>query len=78
MVRLLSAKVRKSASRLGLRYSFLFMRANGAQLREIASLIDAGEIRPVIDRVFAFEATNDALAYLGTGRAKGKVVIKMK
>ncbi len=78
VVRLLSAQVRKTASRLGLRYSFLFMRANGAQLREIASLIDAGAIRPVIDRVFAFDATNDALAYLETGRAKGKVVIKMK
>ena len=41
-------------------------------------LIDAGVIRPVIDRVFPFEATNEALAYVETGRAKGKVVVKVR
>ena len=60
------------------RYSFLFMRANGAQLREITSLIDAGVIGPVIDRVFPFESTNEAMAYVETGRAKGKVVVKVR
>ena len=48
------------------------------QLREIASRIDSGIIRPVVDRVFAFESTKDALAYVETGRAKGKVVIKVR
>jgi NADPH:quinone reductase-like Zn-dependent oxidoreductase len=47
-------------------------------LREITRLIDAGVIRPVIDRVFPFEATNEALAYVEAGRTKGKVVIKVK
>ena len=46
-------------------------------MREIASLIDAGIIRPVVDRVFPFEATNEALAYVETGRSKGKVVVKI-
>jgi hypothetical protein len=32
----------------------------------------------VIDRVFPFESTNEALAYLEAGRAKGKVVVKMR
>ena len=54
------------------------MKASGSQLREITRLIDAGIIRPVVDRVFPFEATNEALAYVETGRAKGKVVIKIK
>ena len=54
------------------------MRANGEQLSEITSLIEAGIIRPVMDRVFPFEATNDALAYIETGRAKGKVVVKVR
>lgn len=78
VVRLLSAGVRKKASRRGLNYSFLFMRASGQQLREIGSLIDAGAIRPVVDRVFPFESTNEALAYVETGRAKGKVVVKVR
>ena len=72
---LLSRGVRKKAKALGVRYSFLFMRAQGQQLSEITSLIESGVIRPVLDKVFPFEKTGDALAYVETGRAKGKVVI---
>lgn len=78
IVRLLSSGVRRRAAGLDLKYSFLFMRASGPQLREISSLVDAGAIRPVVDRVFAFDATNEALAHVETGRAKGKVVIKVR
>jgi NADPH:quinone reductase-like Zn-dependent oxidoreductase len=78
VVRLLSSGVRRRATRRGVTYSFLFMRASGHQLREITSLIDAGAIRPIVDRVFPFESTNEALAYVETGRAKGKVVVKVR
>lgn len=78
IMRLLSRGVRKKAERLGLRYSFLFMRAQGQQLSEITSLIEAGVIRSVVDKVFPFENTGDALAYVETGRAKGKVVIAVQ
>lgn len=78
IVRLLSSGVRKKATRRDLKYSFLFMRANGHQLREITRLIEAGTIHPVMDRVFPFESTNEALAYVEAGRAKGKVVVKIK
>jgi alcohol dehydrogenase len=54
------------------------MKASGDQLREITSLVDDGAIRPVIDRVFPFESTKEALAYVESGRAKGKVVIKLR
>ena len=77
VMRFLSSGIRAKAKSHRVDYSFLFMRANGAQLQEITTLIEAGAIRPVIDRVFPFEATKDALAYLETGRAKGKVVIKV-
>ncbi len=75
VMRLLSRGVRAKAKSLGIRYSFLFMRAQGQQLNEITSLIESGIIRPVIDKIFSFEKTADALAYVETGRAKGKVVI---
>ncbi|WVT78100.1 NADP-dependent oxidoreductase (plasmid) [Sinorhizobium chiapasense] len=75
VMRLLSRGVRKRAKSLGIRYSFLFMRAQGEHLSEITSLIESGVIRPVVDRIFPFEKTGDALAYVETGRAKGKVVI---
>jgi len=78
IVRLLSAGVRKKAKRLNVSYSFLFMRAEGTQLGQITSLIDAGIIKPVIEKVFPFEQTNEAMGYVETGRAKGKVVIKIK
>ena len=78
VMRLLSSGIRRRARGRGIDYSFLFMRANGGQLREITRLIEAGAIRPVVDKVFAFESTNEALAYAEAGRAKGKVVIKIR
>ena len=74
----LSFRIRNKAKRHRVSYSFLFMRASGEQLSEITSLIDAGVIRPLVDRVFPFESTSEALAYVETGRAKGKVVIKVR
>ncbi|GLH80199.1 NADPH:quinone oxidoreductase [Bradyrhizobium sp. SSBR45G] len=75
LMRLLSRGVRKKAKSLGVRFTFLFMHAQGQQLSEITSLIESGVIRPVVDKVFPFDRTGDALAYVETGRAKGKVVI---
>ena len=77
-MRFLSYRVRRAARRRHVRYSFLFMRANGEQLRELSSLIDSGVIRPVVDRVFSFASTKEAMAYVETGRAKGKVVVKVR
>ena len=74
----LSYSIRTKARRRHVNYSFLFMRANGGQLAEIASLIDDGIIRPVVDRVFPFASTKEAMAYVETGRAKGKVVVSLK
>lgn len=77
VMRLLSSGVRRRAKARGIGFSFLFMRADGQQLNEITRLIDAGTIHPVVDRVFEFEATNEALAYVEAGRAKGKVVVRL-
>lgn len=77
VLRLLSHGIRKKARQRGVTYSFLFMRADGGQLGKIASLIESGAIRPVVDRVFPFADTGEALAYVESGRAKGKVVVQM-
>jgi NADPH:quinone reductase-like Zn-dependent oxidoreductase len=73
----LSRGIRAQAKRRQVQYSFLFMRANGGQLAKITSLIDDGIIRPVVDRVFPFASTKEAMAYVEAGRAKGKVVVSM-
>jgi NADPH:quinone reductase-like Zn-dependent oxidoreductase len=72
---LLSRKVRKRAKQLGVRYTFFFMRANGAQLEELAALYDIGTLRPVLDRTFPFEKTLEAMAYVEQGQANGKIVV---
>ena len=78
LMRFLSFGIRKKAKKRGISYSFLFMRANGEQLSKITSLIEAGIIRAVVDRVFPFASANQALAYVETGRAKGKVVVGLR
>ncbi|WP_310565410.1 NADP-dependent oxidoreductase [Hydrogenophaga sp.] len=78
VVRAISFGTRRQARRLQVGYAFLFMKASGSQLRQITQLIESGAIRPVIDRVFPFDATNEAMAYVDSGRAKGKVVIKVR
>lgn len=77
LMRVLSRGVLKTAKARGIDYSFLFMKADGAQLALLGKLIDSGVIRPVVDKVFPFAQTPEALAYVETGRAKGKVVIKI-
>ncbi len=78
VISFLSRKVRKQSKQLGVDYSFLFMQANGKQLSEISSLIEGGVIRPVVDKVFSFEQMNEAMDYVSSGRAKGKVVVKIR
>ncbi len=51
------------------------MKANGKQLSEIGSLIETSVIHPVVDKVFPFEQMNEAMSYVQSGRAKGKVVV---
>lgn len=77
VMRLLSCGIRSKARKRGISYTFVFMRANGRQLREITALVEAGVIQPVVDRSFAFDSTAQALAYAGQGSAKGKVVVNV-
>jgi len=78
ILKFLSAGIRNKAKRLGVNFSFLFMKAQGEQLSQITKLIESGVIKPVMDKVFPFKEINEAMSYVETGRAKGKVVIKVK
>jgi NADPH:quinone reductase-like Zn-dependent oxidoreductase len=75
---LLSRKMIRNARKRGAEYSFLFGHPDGQQLAEIGELLKTGRIRPVIDKVFPFDQAKDGLAYLEKGRAKGKVVVKVR
>ena len=78
VMRLLSFGIRRKARKQAVSYTFVFMRANGAQLQKIATLVEEAIIRPVIDRSFSFASTAEALKYVEQGRAKGKVVVTLK
>ena len=75
---LMSRRIKSLAKEKDVDYSFLFARADGDQLTQIGKLLETQRIRPVIDRVFPFEQAKDALDYLAQGRAKGKVVVRMR
>ena len=68
---------RRAAAKYGVRYRYLFMHPSGADLEFLAKLIDAKEIAVVVDKVFPFAESREALAYLEQGRAKGKVVVRV-
>lgn len=59
-------------------YTFLFMKPSGEQLRIIANYIETGKIKPVIDRIFPFEDAQKAMEYAELGRAKGKIILKIR
>ncbi len=75
---LMSRKIMRLARKRDVTYSFLFVHPDGDQLSGIGELLKSERIRPVIDKVFPFEQAKEALEYLAQGRAKGKVVVKIK
>lgn len=74
---LISLPTRRRAARHRVAYRYLFMHPSGDDLAWLAALIDAGELEVVVDRVFPFAQASEAMAYLETGRAKGKVVLDL-
>lgn len=73
----LSRKARAAARELGVDYEFLWVHASGDQLRQIAQLVDAGVVRPLVGAVLPFDQTLRALQSLGPSSTRGKTVIDM-
>jgi NADPH:quinone reductase-like Zn-dependent oxidoreductase len=69
-------KERRAAQQaLGRRYYWSFFNPDGEALAQVAALVEAGAIRPVIDRVFPLEQMAAAHEYCESGRAQGKIAI---
>lgn len=77
VIPLLSWSIRHKAKKRDISYSFLFMQPNGQQLSEISKLVESGKINPVVDKTYTFSEIKDAFHYVNTGRAKGKVILKI-
>ncbi|WP_340397893.1 NADP-dependent oxidoreductase [Paenibacillus sp. FSL E2-0202] len=76
--RLITRKLSKLEAKHKVKYSFLFMKPSGSQLEVISELIESGQIKPVIDQVFPFLEAQKAMEYSESGRAKGKIILKIK
>ena len=77
IIPLLSWSIRHKAKKRGVTYSFLFMQPNGQQLSKISKLVESGKINPIVDKTYGLSEIKDAFQYVNTGRAKGKVVLKI-
>jgi alcohol dehydrogenase len=75
---LMGRKVYAASAKADATYCWFFTEPSGDQLRDIATLVESGAVRPMIDREFAFEQLPAALTYLEAGRARGKVVLKVR
>ena len=71
-------KYDRAARRQGKEYRFLFVHADGEQLRRITQIVEQHHITPPVDpRVFSLEQINDALRLVAEGPIEGKVIIRM-
>lgn len=77
IIPLLSWSIRNKAKKRDITYSFLFMQPNGQQLSKISKLVESGKINPIVDKTYEFSEIKEAFQYVNTGRAKGKVVVKI-
>ncbi|MEO6819805.1 MAG: NADP-dependent oxidoreductase, partial [Ginsengibacter sp.] len=71
-------KITKKIKEKSAYYKFFFMKQNGEELNLITKLAEEGKVKPIIDKTFPFSEAVDALLYQKTGRAKGKIIIKIK
>ncbi|MFN8496564.1 MAG: NAD(P)-dependent alcohol dehydrogenase [Anaerolineae bacterium] len=56
----------------------LSAKTNQADLVAVKGLIEAGKVKPVIDRRYPLSETAEAMRYLGAGHARGKVVVTVQ
>jgi len=74
---IISYGIRSRARRSGVSYRYLFMHPSGTDLAQLAELIEPGKLKVVVDKTYPFANISEALAYVESGRAKGKVVVTM-
>jgi NADPH:quinone reductase-like Zn-dependent oxidoreductase len=74
---IISYGIRSRARRAGISYRYLFMHPSGTGLAQLAELIEQGKLKVIVDKTYPFANISEALAYVESGRAKGKVVVTM-
>ncbi|XAS67270.1 NADP-dependent oxidoreductase [Micrococcaceae bacterium Sec5.7] len=74
---IISLPTRLRARRFGASYRYLFMHGSGDDLRFLATLVDDGHVRPIVDSTYPLDRIAGAFEALEQGRAKGKIIVTM-
>jgi len=77
LVSLVQPPSEKKAEELGVRATMLGAQPNGAQLEEIAKIMDSGRLVPVIDRILPLSEARRAHELNQSGHTPGKIVLRI-
>lgn len=77
LLKVLFTLLGKKIKNRGISYQWSLFKPNGKALEQIKQLIEAGKIKPVIDRTYTLEQMKEAHDYIANGHAKGKVAITL-
>jgi len=75
LVSVVSPPPTEPAPRHGVRFAWFIVEPSGEQLRQIGSLLDAGQVRPIVDRVFPLAEARQAYDAGSRGHPRGKIVL---
>lgn len=75
---MMTGKRRRAAAKAGVRFRYLFMRPDAAQLDELSGWVATGKLKPILHRTFALADARDAFAELERGHARGKIVVTVR
>jgi NADPH:quinone reductase-like Zn-dependent oxidoreductase len=78
LVSLVQPPSEKKAKELGVRAIFLGGQPNGAQLAEIAKIVDSGKLAPIIDRIFPLSEARRAHELSRSAHTHGKIALRVK
>lgn len=78
LLSLVGSSLDRQAKRVGATYDFLFVQANGFQLKRITELIEKFGVRPTISKVFTLEEANEALQSIDKSSSLGKTVLTLE
>ncbi|MDD1780302.1 zinc-binding dehydrogenase [Enterovibrio sp. ZSDZ35] len=72
-----TAETEAKAKALGVSAEFVFVQANGEQLRHVAEMVDAGQLAVTVAQTFSLDDVTTAFDISAQGRVRGKLVMKI-
>jgi len=78
LVSLVQPPSEEKAKKLGVRAAIIGAQPNGAQLAEIAKIIDSGKLAPIFDRILPLSEARRAHELIQSGHTRGKIALRVR